>query len=387
MSYDCDIVICGGGIAGLWVGNTLTRAGYSVILIEKHRLGVGQTLASQGMIHGGQKYVLEGSLTAHAAAISRMPQRWQACLEGGGEIDLRQVDVLSPAQVMWRAGSFLSAAGVFAAAKLLNAETAPLRPEEVPAVLKESGASRGTVYRLPEAVLEVRSLIRVLARNLEGRALRGDVTELRPDGTVIVSGLVIRAQRVIFAAGAGNQEAVRLLQDQGSHTQRRPLRQIMVRPLRDPLFGHGIVNSPKPRITVSSHGYGEGYVWYLGGAVAEKAAAMDEPAALRFARSELKAIFPKLDWDGKEWASWLGDRAEPIDSKGQLPSDPAVREYGHVLVAWPVKLTFAPLLADHVSGLLARDHVTPVVRSNPPPLPAAMLGSYPWEDAAWQTIA
>src|SRR5690349_8551233 len=127
MSYDCDIVICGGGIAGLWVGNTLTRAGYSVILIEKDRLGAGQTLVSQGMIHGGQKYVLQGSLTTHAAAISRMPQRWQACLEGGGEIDLRQVEVLSPAQVMWRAGSFLSAAAVFAAAKFLNAETVPLR--------------------------------------------------------------------------------------------------------------------------------------------------------------------------------------------------------------------------------------------------------------------
>jgi glycine/D-amino acid oxidase-like deaminating enzyme len=386
MNYDCDIVICGGGIAGLWLGNTLTRAGYSVILIEKDRLGGGQTLASQGMIHGGQKYVLEGSPTSHAAAISRMPQRWQACLDGSGEIDLRQVEVLSPAQVMWRAGSLLSAAAVFTAAKFVSTETVPLRPEEVPAVLKESGASRRAVS-LPEAVIDVRSLVRALAGNLEGRVLRGDVTELRPDGTVTVSGLVVRAQRVIFAAGAGNQQALSLLQDQGARTQRRPLRQIMVRPLRDPLFGHGIVNSPKPRITVTSHRYDAGYVWYLGGGVAEKSASMEERAAFRFARSELKAIFPKLEWDSKEWASWHGDRAEPIDSKGELPNGPAVREYGRVLLAWPVKLTFAPLLADHVSGLMARDHVTPLAKSVPPPLPTAVIGSYPWEDAAWQTIA
>jgi hypothetical protein len=58
-----------------------------------------------------------------------------------------------------------------------------------------------------------------------------------------------------------------------------------------------------------------------------------------------------------------------------------------VLLAWPVKLTFAPLLADHVSGLMARDHVTPLAKSVPPPLPTAVIGSYPWEDAAWQTIA
>ena len=78
MTYDHDIIVCGGGIAGLWLGNTLMRAGYNVILIEKDRLGAGQTLASQGMIHGGQKYVLTGALSPHAAAISSMPERWQA---------------------------------------------------------------------------------------------------------------------------------------------------------------------------------------------------------------------------------------------------------------------------------------------------------------------
>jgi hypothetical protein len=288
---------------------------------------------------------------------------------------------------MWGAGSLLSGAAVFAAARFVNAATVPLKPEEVPAVLTQSGASRGAVYRLPEAVLDVRSLVSALARNLPGRVLRGDVTDLRPDGRVTVSGSVLRGQRVIFAAGAGNEHARDLLRERGARTQRRPLRQIMVRPLPAPLFGHGIVNSPKPRITVTSHRCDGGYVWYLGGAVAEKSASMDEPAALRFAKSELKAIFPRLDWDGKEWASWYGDRAEPLDASGELPVGPMASEYGNVLLAWPVKLTFAPALADHVHGLLRQGNIRPAARSGLPPLPPAEVGTYPWEGAAWQTIA
>src|SRR5712691_8514521 len=95
MTYDYDMIVCGGGIAGLWLGNTLKRARYNVILIEKEKLGAGQTLASQGMIHGGQKYVLQGVMTPHAAAASKMPQRWQAGFEGRGEVDLTGVRFLS----------------------------------------------------------------------------------------------------------------------------------------------------------------------------------------------------------------------------------------------------------------------------------------------------
>ena len=58
MTYEYDIMVFGGGIAGLWLGNTLSRAGYNVIVIESDKLGAGQTLASQGMIHGGQKYLV-----------------------------------------------------------------------------------------------------------------------------------------------------------------------------------------------------------------------------------------------------------------------------------------------------------------------------------------
>ena len=53
-----DVVIVGGGIAGLWLLNLLRSRGYGAVLIERSAFGDGQTICSQGMIHGGLKYAL-----------------------------------------------------------------------------------------------------------------------------------------------------------------------------------------------------------------------------------------------------------------------------------------------------------------------------------------
>jgi glycine/D-amino acid oxidase-like deaminating enzyme len=378
-----DAIIVGGGIAGLWLGNALLRAGYNVILVEKDALGGTQTLASQGMIHGGQKYLLAGSVTSQAAAISKMPQRWQACFEGRGEVDLSGVRFLSEIQVMWPAGSILSAAAVLAAAKFVNAAPARLGKDEVPAALKDAKFG-GPVYRLPEKVLDVRSLVDALAARLRGRLFKGEVIGIEPDGRVTVANRTMRAQAIVFAAGTGNERAFDLLGVKEPQTQRRPLRQIMVRPLSHPLFGHGIVASARPRVSITAHACGDReYVWYLGGDVAEKAAEMAQAQALQFAKRELTEIFPAIDWGAKQWATWYGDRAEPLEAKGELPAGPVVRQHGRILVGWPTKLTFAPALSDLV---LARLHdIKPRAASDPPPLPPPRVGAYPWEVALWST--
>ncbi len=48
-----DILIVGGGIAGLWLNARLRRAGYATVLVESASLGGGQSVKSQGIIHGG----------------------------------------------------------------------------------------------------------------------------------------------------------------------------------------------------------------------------------------------------------------------------------------------------------------------------------------------
>jgi hypothetical protein len=324
-------------------------------------------------------------VTAQAAAAARMPERGQACFDGGGDIDLRAVRLLSDHQLMWPAGSILSAGAVLAAAKLMNAEPTRLRKDEVPDVLKGAKIG-GPVYRLPEKVLDVRSLILALVENLHGRVFKGEVTGIEPDGRVTVAAQVLRARAVVFAAGAGNERALKFRGITERQTQRRPLRQIMVRPLPHPLFGHGIVASARPRVTVTSHRMADGeYVWYLGGDIAEKAADMNEARALRFAKGELSEMFPGHDWGAKRWASWYGDRAEPLDPNGLLPDGPVVRQSGRILLGWPTKLTFAPALSDLVLARL--QGVQASARSGPPDLPPASVGCYPWEEAAWQSVA
>ncbi len=384
-----DIIIFGGGIAGLWLANVLKRAGYNLILIEKDTLGGAQTLASQGMIHGGQKYTLQGAVTGHAASIARMPERWECCFGGYGEIDLTSVKFLSENQIMWPAGSILSDIAVFGAAQMVNAATSKLKQAEIPDALKASGKKfKGSVYSMPEKVLDVRTLVQALAAPLKGRLFKGDVTEILPDGQAAINGMVMQAQMLIFTSGTGNEDAFKMLKIDKQLAQRRPLRQIMVRPVHDALYGHGIVGKPKPRMTVTAHPNGrDGYVWYLGGSVAEESAAMDDAAAIDFARKELQAVFPHMDWTNKQWATWAGDRAEPYDEDGQLPPGPFVQQRGRVLIAWPTKLTFAPALADRIADKLRDKKIIPEYKTEPPAeLPPAEVGRYPWETAVWRKL-
>lgn len=389
MIYQYDMIVFGGGVAGLWLCNTLKRAGYNVILVEKNKIGSGQTLASQGMIHGGQKYVLEGAMSGHAASLAAMPERWDSSFEGWGEIDLTSVRFLSETQVMWPAGTVLSQAAVLGAAKLVNAKTRKLKKADFPEALRLQKKFKGPVFQLPEKVLDVRSLLLALMKNLKGRMVKGEAVEMLPDGQVAVDGKILRAQLVIFTAGTGNEEALELLKVKERHTQRRPLRQVMVRPMPFALYGHGIVGKPKPRMTVTSHPTGAPgeFVWYVGGAIAEEGAKMDEDETLAFAKKEMSEVFPDIDWDNKQWATWYGDRAEPYDEKGDLPPGPFVHQRGRVLLAWPTKLTFAPALSDRVFDWLKDKDIRPVARSEPPPLPSADIGGYPWESAKWKKIA
>ena len=86
--HHADVVIIGAGIAGLWTFQRLTRMGFDVLLLESGRVGGGQTIASQGIIHSGLKYALASRVSAIAEHIRAMPQRWREALAGSGDVDL-----------------------------------------------------------------------------------------------------------------------------------------------------------------------------------------------------------------------------------------------------------------------------------------------------------
>ena len=395
MAYDRDIIIFGGGIAGLFTAARLRRAGYDVAVIEKDALGGVQTLASQGMIHGGQKYTLTGKATGAATAAAAMPERWEACFSGTGELDLSAVKKLSGRQVMFPAGSFfanlVSRLTVFAAAKAVNGKTRKLPRSGFPPPLR-----RGPVYEMQECVLDVKSLITALAGLLDGRIFKGEPTALSADGRVTTGEKAFRAKMIIFAGGAGNETALKLLGVGARRTQRRPLRQIMVRPMPQALFGHGIAAGPKPRVTITSHPAHAGgtshpdgaehYIWYLGGNIAERGAKMTNDDAIAFAQREMCAIFPTIDWRGKEWASHAVDRAEAFSDGAELAAGPRLQKYGNVLLVWPTKLTFAPSMADLVLAQLEKDDISPSSGTAAHDLPPVAMGRYPWEDAQCRKI-
>ncbi|WP_312929907.1 FAD-dependent oxidoreductase, partial [Stutzerimonas nitrititolerans] len=76
-SLSTDVLIVGGGVAGLWLNARLRREGFATVLVEKGTLGGGQSVKSQGIIHGGTKYALQGALTGASEAIADMPRRWR----------------------------------------------------------------------------------------------------------------------------------------------------------------------------------------------------------------------------------------------------------------------------------------------------------------------
>lgn len=387
--HSTDTVILGGGIAGLWLLNRLRHAGREAVLLTASDLGAGQTIASQGMIHGGLKYALAGGLSGASEAIAAMPARWQNCLDGHGEIDLSAVRVLSRDFHFWSDGRLGSKLTSFFASKSLRGRIDAVERPDFPAALADRHF-RGRVYRLVDVVLDVPDLLRQLAAPHADRIYRIDADTLRwqRDGERVSSlelpGLNLQARQFVFAAGAGNEALLQSLVCTAPRMQRRPLHQVLVtRNTLPSLYGHciGRVAKASPRLTISTHHRQNGEtVWYLGGDLATEGVNRNPEQQLAFARQELETLFPWLDWSSARWASLWLDRAEPLQQQLLKPDEAfAARANGlsNVIVAWPTKLTLAPDLADRVLTLLPAAAPSPA--HIPLPLPAPDIAPPPWE--------
>jgi glycine/D-amino acid oxidase-like deaminating enzyme len=387
-AHAIDALIVGGGIAGLWLLNVLTRRGYSAVLLEADALGCGQTLASQGMIHGGIKYALSGSLTGASEAIAGMPERWAACLEGRGEVDLTGLTPLAPRYHLFAAASTLGRLTTFFAGRALRGRIRRLEPEDYPAGLADPGFS-GHVYELREFVLDTTALLETLRRPVADRIYRyrlpdqPGLVELTGRGaTLAVNGTRLDAGRLILAAGAGNEALLAAVGLDAPRMQRRPLHQTIVRaPDLPPLFAHCLtgIRRPEPRLTITSHRDGAGWLWYLGGQLATDGVAMADAELREHARAELAACIPWRSWRDAWFASLRVDRAEPANAGGTRPDEAfaaATGPGGTCIVAWPTKLSLAPDLGDRVLALLPPPSGAHVPRLD---LPAAAVGSPAWE--------
>jgi len=384
-SLSTDVLIVGGGVAGLWLNARLRRLGFATLLVDKGALGGGQSVKSQGIIHGGTKYALSGALTGASEAIADMPRRWREALEGKGELDLSGVRLLSDAHYLWSPGTLAGNLTSFFASKAVRSRVGQVKGDELPPALQHP-RFKGKVYRLSELVLDVPSLIARLAE-LAGDSLLAceRIEPLLDDNELVglrVDGREIRAQRIVFSAGGGTAELLASLGLQQPAMQRRPLHMVIVKaPTLKPLYAHCLGGGTKPRITVTSHPTADGeWLWYLGGDLAEAdGVARDEATQIAAAKKELAELVPWIDLYSAQWATLRIDRAEPAQSALARPDNAFLAEQGRLLVGWPTKLALSPDFSDRVEAALARDGIRPANHPALPQLPRPPLTGPFWE--------
>ena len=384
-SLSTDVLIVGGGVAGLWLNARLRKQGFATVLVEKAALGGGQSVKSQGIIHGGTKYALSGALTGASEAIADMPRRWREALAGSGELDLAGVRLLSDAHYLWSPGTLAGNLTSFFASKAVRSRVGQVKGSDLPQALQHP-KFKGKVYRLSELVLDVPSLIARLAELAGDSLLAAQQIEPLHEGDELVGlrvdGREIRAQRIVFSAGGGTAELLATLGLQQPAMQRRPLHMVMVKaPTLKPLYAHCLGGGSKPRITVTSHPAADGeWVWYLGGDLAEAdGVARDEASQIAAAKKELAELVPWIDLSAARWATLRVDRAEPAQSSLARPDNAFIADQGRLLVGWPTKLALSPDFADRVLAALARDGITPGDQSSLPQLPRPPVTGPFWE--------
>jgi glycerol-3-phosphate dehydrogenase len=402
-TLDTDVVIFGGGCAGLWLLDELRRRGARTILLESGTLGGGQTTGSQGILHGGVKYVLKGIFSASADSVRDMPAVWSAARTGTTEPNLSAMRMRSDCCYLWRSDSWQSWAGLIGARAMLEVKPIPLSEADRPAIL---AACPGQVYRLNEDVIDTSSFAQIMALRNPGLILKIDAEcgldfEIGPAG--YVSSVLIQQPRsqqkislnvkhIVLAAGAGNEGLRQLLGRPANAMQRRPLHMVLVRGDLPRLNGH-CVDGAKTRVTITSDIDSAGRtVWQVGGQLAEDGVRLESDALIDLARRELSAVLPGWKPGPLEWSTYRIDRAEARTADGSRPNDVQLIHEENVLTAWPTKLVLAPRMAERVIEQIQFGAISPApgnhVEFNTTlngldwPMPEIALP--PWElQAAW----
>lgn len=388
-----DVVIFGGGVAGLWILEALARGGWSAVLLESAALGSGQTIASQGILHGGLKYTLGGWLDPAAAAIREMPGLWRECLADRRWPHLSATRIRAAHCYLWRTDDLRGQLGMVGARAGLRVAPVRLAADERPSALRRCP---GSVFRLDEMVVDPVSLCAALHAPNALRILKIDAQNglrwAREHGNAAIElslpdrpALRLRPRAIVLAAGAGNAALRGQLGLAGERMQRRPLHMLLIRGDLPELNGH-CVDGARTRVTITSETDHAGRrVWQVGGQLAEDGVARSASELIQFARGELAAVLPGVDLHGAQWGAYRVDRAELATPGGRRPDSVSVLEEGDVLTCWPTKLALAPHLAEEVRRRIER-RIGPGRTGDPPPAdwPRPTIAEPPWEDpTAW----
>lgn len=385
-----DILIFGGGIAGLWSLARLQQAGFAAMLIETNRLGGIQTIASQGIIHGGVKYALTGQLTNAATTIAAMPGIWRACLANAGELDLSRVKILAQHQYLWSTDSLSSTIAGFFASHALRSRIETIHDVSSRPQVLQHPQFNGQVYRLDEPVLDVKSLVTELIKLSKNNylwidSLRALHIHTETPLTVEISAsnnqhLRLQPRRVVLAAGAGNSQLLNFFGKSKPVMQLRPLHMLIVRGPLPPLYAHCLGASSNPRLTITTHPLtNDESVWYIGGQLAETGINRTPLQQIAAGKQELAVLLPWLNLNNLSWISWRVERAELYQPTGMRPDGYCFITQDKFSIMWPTKLAFAPALGTALLKSLEQANIQPQGKIMAINWPAPPLPTLPWE--------
>lgn len=392
-----DVLVVGGGIAGLWTLARLQQSGYKTVLLESQALGAGQTRYAQGIIHGGTKYALTGKLTASSEAVADMPARWRACYEGTGELDLTQAELLSDAHYLWSTTSLTSRISGFFASKVMRSRSSELDKNALPPVFRHKDF-KGQFYRLDEPVFNTMSVIRALAEPRKQSILAVKQDAIRHSGNTLAvqspqnKNYLFQYRKIIFLAGEGNEQLLSVFALDKPEMQRRPLKMVVMRgasnnAARAMVYAHCLGASVNPRITITSHRDRQGnVVWYMGGQLAEEGVHKSNGDLIHSAKKELNELIPWLDINDAEWGVLDINRAEIKKAGTTRPDSFSIETSKNVITAWPTKMALSPALADALLEIIDKENIVPDSDMMLPDWQSPRYADFPWdEDSCWQS--
>ena len=102
---------------------------------------------------------------------------------------------------------------------------------------------------------------------------------------------------------------------------------------------------------------------------------------------EIRRWLPGLELKRTEIATYNAVRAEARTAAIRRPSGVHASQIAPgMIVAWPTKLSMAPVLADEVFELLQFDLKAPGGYDETPSWPAPDVARYPWEEVQWFAV-
>lgn len=351
-----DVVVVGGGIAGVWLHKLAQQLGYQSLLLSNEAIGSGQTIHAQGIIHGGVKYSLKGAITNSTLTIKQMPQRWRDCLTGkrsagtyNTNLDLSGVRLLSQHHYLWTTRNWRSTVSTLLASALLDAQATPCQAVPLPFADRYNN-----LYQLNEFIIDIPHLLEHLLDAQSMKRATVDTQDIvhNQDGTITIAcnDTNIQTNALVLAAGEGNQRLIANRQNTSAiATQVRPLHMLAVCDAHLPtVFAHAIEMDSVPRLTITSHpNSAQQPVWYLGGKLAEQGVNKTHEQLVRMAHKEIATLLPAFHFVKPKWCSIRINRAEQQQSKLIRPTGASMAQVAsNTLVVWPTKLTCAPQLGD-----------------------------------------